>query len=79
MHEDLLEDLQIACMDTMRGDPPGPILASRLRLACQLVLSQRGIQGARVQVTSSRRGGTRVALRLPAPGRRVKEVVLTLG
>lgn len=66
-------------MDIMRGDPAGPILASRLKRVCEAVLARRGVRGARVQVTSSRGGGTRVTLALPRPGNRVEQVVLTVG
>ena len=79
MNQSLLEDLEIACMDAMRGDPAGPRLATRLKRVCEQVLTRGGARGVRVQVTSSRAGGTRVALLIPRPGSRVQQVVLNVG
>lgn len=75
MDADLHEDLEIACMDALRGDPPGPAVASRVQLAVIDVLRRHGHRGARVEVRSDRRG-TFVQILLPKPGRRVEEVVL---
>lgn len=73
---DLAEDLEIACMDEMRGDSYGPGLARRLERTVIAVFKRRGITG-RVQATSNR-SGTRVVLAFPKPGGRVEQVVLTL-
>jgi hypothetical protein len=77
MNADLAEELEIACMTEMRGDPPGPGLARRLERACTTVLRRRGLTGARV-VARSDRNGTFVDLMLPAPDRKVERVVVQL-
>lgn len=74
----LREDLEIACMDAMRGDPPGRLLAGRLERVCKDVLRRSGLAKARV-VVESNRSGTRVHVALPKPDRTVQRVVLTLG
>ena len=74
---DLQEALEIACLDAMRGDPYGPTLATRLERAAGDVLRARGIRGCRVSAKSGR-SGTSVRILVPAPARRVQEVVLTL-
>lgn len=74
----LEEELEIACLDEMRGDPPGPSMAKRLERAVMVVLRRRRIRGARVQCTSGPRG-THLTLLLPVDGQRVRQVVLTLG
>lgn len=74
---DVMEELEVACLDEMRGDPPGPGLAKRLERAVGDVLRARGID-ATVQATSDR-SGTRVILLLPRPDRTVQQVVLTVG
>jgi hypothetical protein len=74
----LREDLEIACMDAMRGDPPGPSMAARLELAVVGVLTSRGMRGFRV-VAQSDRKGTIVTILFARPGRRVEQVVLTMG
>ena len=74
----LREDLEIACMDAMRGDPPGPSMAARLQLAVIGVLTARGLKGFRVQAKSDRKG-TAVEILLRTPDRRVEQVVLTMG
>ena len=74
---DLLDDLEIACMDAIRGDAPGPELATRVQRACGDVLRARGCTGARVQCTSSR-AGTVVRIGLPGPGNVVRELKLQL-
>lgn len=73
---ELSEDLEIACMDEMRGDSYGPGLARRLERAVTTVLRARGIH-ARVQAVSNREG-TRVAIALPMADKQVRRVVLTL-
>lgn len=75
---DLQEALEVACMDALRGDPPGPLVASRLQRACADVLRRCGEPNARVDAVSDRRG-TSVRILLPAPGDVVREVVLKLG
>ena len=77
LDEDLMEDLEVSCLDAMRGDPPGPGLARRLERAVGDVLRRRGLT-ARVQATSDR-SGTRVILLFPKPDRTVQQVVLTVG
>ena len=76
MDEDLREELEIACMDAMRGDPPSPSLAKRLELAVGDVLRRRGIQ-AKVSAKSDR-AGTSVTILLPKPDATVQQVVLTM-
>jgi len=75
---ELREDLEIACMDAMRGDPWGPTMATRLQRTCIDVLRAHGLSDARVRATSDR-SGTRVSIFLPGPDKRVNEVVLSLG
>jgi len=77
MDADLADDLEIACLDALRGDPPGPHVAARLQRACLDVLRARGIGGARVEARSDGRG-TAVTILLPIEGRRVERVVLRL-
>jgi hypothetical protein len=74
---DLLEDLEIVCLDAIRGDPPGPQLAARLTAVVTGWLHARGI-AARVEATSTRRG-TAVKILLGKPGARVRELILTVG
>lgn len=73
---DLAEDLELTCIDTIRGDPPGPGLAARLARNVKAVLLSRGIQG-RVEAKSDR-NGTFVTLFLPTPEKTVQRVVLQL-
>lgn len=73
---DLAEELEIACMDEMRGDSYGPGLARRLERAVGDVLRARGLT-ARVQAVSNRQG-TKVAIGFSSGGARVQKVVLTL-
>lgn len=73
---DLAEELEIACLDEMRGDSYGPGLARRLERAVTTVLRRRGL-AARVEAVSNREG-TRVAIGLVQEGQRVQKVVLTL-
>lgn len=75
---DLRDALELACIETLRGDPPGPGLARRLERACQTVLRRRGERGARVRAHSDHRG-TRVEVLLRQPGQAVQRVVLSLG
>ncbi len=74
---DLADELELACLDALRGDPPGPAVATRLQRACLDVLRQRGIEGARVFATSTR-AGTAVRVVLARRGARVTELVLEL-
>jgi hypothetical protein len=74
---DLMEELEVACLDEMRGDPPGPALAKRLERAVGDVLRAHGI-AATIQATSDR-SGTRVVLLLPKPDATVAQVTLTVG
>lgn len=78
MDPDLADDLELACLDALRGDPPGPLVASRLQRACLEVLRARGLAAAQVDARSDRRGTT-VTIRLPTPDRHVEQVVLRLG
>lgn len=75
---ELMEDLEIACLDAMRGDAYGTVLASRLQLVCMDLLQRRGIEGVRVRAQSDRRG-TSVQILLPQPDKTVRELVLTMG
>ena len=75
---DLQEDLEIACLDALRGDPPSDAVARRLERACRVVLQRYGVAEPYVHATSNR-SGTRVSIRLPDDQARVREVVLTLG
>ena len=74
---ELQEDLEIACLDALRGDPPGDGVARRLERACLAVLKRYGVSEPYIRATSNR-SGTRVCIRLPDSGARVREVVLTL-
>ena len=74
---DLLDDLELACLDALRGDATGPLTASRLQRACEDVLRRRGVAGARV-TASSTRAATQVRIGLPRPDRTVRELVLRL-
>lgn len=74
---DLHDALELACLDTMRGDAYGPLLATRLQRACEDVLRKRGVRGARVRAVSSAQG-TGVRIALPLPDKTVREVVLRL-
>ena len=75
---DLQEDLEIACLDALRGDPPGNGVARRLERACRAVLQQYGVSEPYIRATSNR-AGTQVCIRLPDGPARVREVTLTLG
>lgn len=74
---DLYDDLELACLDTLRGDATGPLTASRLQRACEDVLRRRGVVGAVVRATSTR-ALTEVRIGLPRPDRTVRDVVLRL-
>ena len=74
---EIREDLEIACMDAMRGDPWGPAMATRLQRTCIDVLRAHGIDGARVSASSSRHG-TEVRILLPSNGDKVNEVLLSI-
>ena len=75
---DLQEDLEIACLDALRGDPPGNGVARRLERACLAVLKRYGVAEPYIRATSDR-SGTKVCIRLPDAEARVREVILTLG
>lgn len=77
MNTDLREELEIACMDALRGDPPGPGVAARLQLVCTEVLRKHGISGFRVEAMSDRKQ-TAVRILLPKANKKVEQVVLTL-
>ena len=77
--DDLRDDLEVACLTAMRGDPAGPTLAGRLHRVCLETLASQGLRGARVHVVSSRGEGTRVSIELPQPGARVARVIVHLG
>ena len=74
---DLHDDLELACVDQMRGDAYGPMMASRLQRACEGVLRRKGATGAVVRATSTQKG-TAVKILLPQPGKTVREIVLRL-
>jgi hypothetical protein len=74
---ELREDLEIACMDAIRGDPYGPTVATRLQRTCIDVLRAHGLAGAKVR-TSSDRNGTRVSILLPSKDNTVNEVTLSI-
>lgn len=75
---EIREELEVACLDAMGGDPPGPLLASRLERACKGVLTRNGLGSAQVKCTSNYQG-TSVQLLLPKPDQTVQSIVLTLG
>ncbi len=75
---ELQEDLEVACLDALRGDPPSEGVARRLEHACRGVLARYGVSGAQVRATSTRRG-TAVRILLPAPDDKVREVLLQVG
>lgn len=72
---DLQDALELACLDAIRGDPPGPVVATRVQRACLDVLRAHGAENARVKVRSDR-AGTFVQILLPAPSGVVRQVVL---
>lgn len=74
---DLQDELELACIDALRGDPPGPAVATRLQRACIDVLRKRGVDGARVSARSDR-SGTAVQILLPSSGPKVRQLVLRL-
>ncbi len=74
---DLLDDLEIACLDAIRGDPPSAALATRVQRACIDVLRARGCDKPLVRAQSDQRG-TFVQIGLPQPGNKVQQVVLKL-
>ena len=74
----LREDREIACMDALRGDPPGPSVAARIQLAVIGVLTAHRLKGFKV-IAKSDRSGTSVQILLRKPDRRVEQVVLTIG
>ena len=74
---ELSEDLEIAAIDAIRGDPPGPAVARRLEFAIRDVLILHNLSKAKV-IVSSNQSGTTVVLLLPAPKNRVTEVKIRL-
>lgn len=76
--DDLLEELELACADTLRGDPWGPLTASRLQRACTDVLRRKGLRPLKVQARSDATG-THVLVVLRGPGAVVRELVVHLG
>ena len=77
LEPDLMEDLEVSCLDEMRGDSPGPGLARRLERAVGDVLRRHGVHAV-VQATSDR-SGTKVVLLLTKADGTVRQVVLTVG
>ncbi len=77
MH-DLVDDLELACADVLRGDPWGPLTASRLQRTCTDVLRGRGLRPLKVQARSDA-SGTHVLVVLRGPGAQVRELVVHLG
>ena len=71
--EEILGTLELVCGNAMMGDPPGPMLATRLQRECQAALAGLGLVGARVSATSSR-SGTFVTVRLPRPDATVQQI-----
>lgn len=74
---ELTEDLELACMDALAGDPPGPLLANRLRTVVTAILHSRGIRGT--VAAASDRSGTRVHVTLGPPGSKARQLVINLG
>ena len=74
----LEEELEIACVDALRGDPAGRQLAGRLERVCRTILRNHGIREAQVQVRSDL-GGTAVHIALPPNRKRVRNLVVRLG
>lgn len=74
---DLAEELELACIDAMRGDPPGPGMAKRLERTVTDLFYRKGIEG-RVEARSDHRG-TKVAVGIMPPGQPPQKIVLTLG
>lgn len=75
---DFLDDLELACLDAMRGDASGPLMARKLERTCKQVLARWGAKSAVVQATSTHRQ-TAIRIGLPKPDRTVHEIVLRLG
>ncbi len=75
--QELREELEVACMDAVAGDPPGPAVAARLERVCKATFLRLGYKGVIVKAQSDRTG-TRVTLLLPAPKATVQKVVLKL-
>ena len=74
---DLADALEVAAMDALRGEPPGPAVAKRLEREIRVVLDQHGLSGARVLARSDHTG-TVVRIRLPRPDQTVQEIKLDL-
>lgn len=68
-------ELEGALADAVGGDPYGPPLARRLETIARAVLHRRAVRGARV-IAESGPQGTVVTVLLPAPGARVRQLVL---
>lgn len=75
---DFQDQMEVALLDAMRGDPPGPLLAQRLQRTAQDVLARAGCQKARIEARSDR-SGTAVRISVPDAKKQVRQIVLTLG
>ena len=74
---DLLDDLELSCLDIMRGDAWGPQMATRLERTCKEVLRRWGATDPIIQATSTHRQ-TAVRIGLRRPDKTVHEIVLRL-
>ena len=74
--EALEADLELACLEAIRGDARGPHLARTLERVCTDVLRARGLEG-RVQAQSSA-AGTGVQITLAPGPQRVGVIRLAL-
>lgn len=72
------EDLEMALMNAMMGDPWGRALQGRLELVAKATLHRHGLTRAQVRVTGNRETVS-VDVRLPAQGPRVQTIRLTFG
>ena len=75
---DLLDDLELACLDLMRGDAWGPQMATRLERTCKDVLRRWGAKDPIIQATSTHRQ-TAIRIGLRKRDKSVHEIVLRLG
>jgi len=75
---DVQEELECACLDAIRGDPPSTAVARRLEHAVRKVLQSYGLEGAVIRASSDRRL-TQVQIKLPPEVPHVREFVLTVG
>lgn len=74
---DLMEALEVASMDAIAGDAPGPAVAKRLERDLSQVLKAHGLPGCTVRASSGRRG-TFVQILLRRPDKTVQEIKLRL-